>query len=165
VSGAIGKANLASIFAAAQPYAPTSGRAYDVENTELLASGSDIPQPGPGGPGQWSGDPYTETDYDAIIVMALAMLMAKTPDPSFYNQYIPQVVADTPGAVEVHSFAEGRDALAAGKKIHYVGAGGAIVLDQYHNSNGAFGIVGYAPDGSNPQLDVVSAADITKFHS
>ena len=165
VSGAIGKANLASIFAAAQPYAPTSGPAYDIENTELLASGSDIPQPGPGGPGQWSGDPYTETDYDAIIVMALAMLMAKTPDPAFYNQYIPQVVADTPGAVEVHSFAEGRDALAAGKKIHYVGAGGPIVLDQYHNSNGAFGIVGYAPDGTNPQLDVVSAADITKFHS
>jgi hypothetical protein len=56
-------------------------------------------------------------------------------------------------------------ALAAGKKIHYVGAGGPIVLDQYHNSNGAFGIVGYAPDGTNPQLDVVSAADITKFHS
>jgi ABC-type branched-subunit amino acid transport system substrate-binding protein len=165
VSGAIGKANLASIFAAAQPYAPTSGPAYDVENTELLASGSDIPQPGPGGPGQWSGDPYTETDYDAIIVMALAMVMAKTPDPSFYNQYIPQVVTDSQGAVEVHSFAEGRDALAAGKKIHYVGAGGPIVLDQYHNSNGAFGIVGYAPDGTNPQLDVVSAADITKFHS
>jgi branched-chain amino acid transport system substrate-binding protein len=165
VSGAIGKANLASIFAAAQPYAPSSGPAYDIENTELLASGSDIPQPGPGGPGQWTADPYTETDYDAIIVMALAMLMAKTPDPSFYNQYIPQVVADSPGATEVHSFKQGEDALAAGKKIRYVGAGGAIVLDRYHNSNGAFGIVGYAPDGTNPQLDVVSAADITKFHS
>jgi len=160
VSGAIGANNLATIFAGAQPYAPTSGAAYDVENTELLASGSDIPNPS-----QWSGDPYTETDYDAVIVMALAMVMANTPDPSFYNQYIPQVVANTPGATEVHSYQEGLDALKAGKKINYVGAGGAIVLDKYHNSNGAFEIVGYATDGTNPELSVVSAADIAKFHS
>jgi ABC-type branched-subunit amino acid transport system substrate-binding protein len=160
VGGAIGQDKLASIFAGAQPYAASTGPAYDIENTELLASGSDIPKPD-----QWSGDPYTETDYDAIIVMALAMLMANTPDPTFYNQYIPQVVADTPGATEVHSFAEGQDALKAGKKIRYVGAGGPIALDKYHNSNGAFAIVGYATDGSNPQLATVSAADIAKYHS
>jgi hypothetical protein len=71
---------------------------------------------------------------------------------------------DTPGATEVHSYQEGKDALAAGKKIRYVGAGGTISLDTYHNSNGAFALVGYAPDGTNPQLDVVSAADITKYH-
>jgi branched-chain amino acid transport system substrate-binding protein len=160
VGGAIGKANLARIFAAVQPYSPTTGPALDVFNAELNSSGSDIPNPS-----QWVGDPYTETDYDAIVVMALAMIIAKTPDPVFFNKDIPQVVADTPGATEVHSYAEGMAALAAGKKIHYVGAGGPIVLDQYHNSNGAFAVVGYAPDGSNPQLDVVSAADITKFHS
>lgn len=161
VGGAIGKDNLASIYAGAQPYAPTSGPAYDVENNELLASGSDIDNPS-----QWSGDPYTMTDYDAVIIMALAMIMAKTPDPSFYNQYIPQVVADSPGATEVHSYQEGKDALAAGKKIHYVGAGGAVVLDKWHNSNGAFEIVGYsAADASNPELSVISAADIAKFHS
>jgi branched-chain amino acid transport system substrate-binding protein len=160
VGGAIGKANLAKIFAAAQPYAPPGGPAVDVFNTELLASSSEIDKPA-----QWQGDPYTETDYDAIIVMALAMIMAKTPDPAFYNQYIPQVVADVPGAVEVHSFKEGMDALAAGKKIKYVGAGGPIALDRYHNSTGAFQLVGYAPDGSNPTLDIVSAADIAKFRT
>ena len=161
VGGAIGKDNLATIYAGAQPYAPTSGPAYDVENTELLASGSDIDNPT-----QWSGDPYTMTDYDAINIMALAMIMAKTPDPSFYNQYIPQVVADVSGATEVHSYQEGKDALAAGKKIHYVGAGGAVVFDKWHNSNGAFEIVGYsAADASNPELGVISAADIAKFHS
>ena len=166
VGGAIGKSNLATLYAAAQPYAPASGPAYDVENNELLALGNAIPQPGPGGPGQWSGDPYTETDYDAVVIMALAMIMAKTPDPAFFNQYIPDVVADTAGALEVHSYKEGKDALAAGKKIHYVGAGGPIALDKYHNSNGAFEIVGYsASDNSNPQLDVVSAADIAKFKS
>ena len=158
VGGAVGTANLAKIFAGAQPYAPSSGPAYDAENTELLASGSDIPNPS-----QWSGDPYTETDYDAMIIMALAMVMANTPDPSFFNQYILQVVA--PGGTEVHTFQEGRDAIKAGKKITYVGAGGPISMDKYHNSSGAFEIVGYAPDGTNPQLDVVSAADIAKYKS
>ena len=158
VAGAIGKDNLAKIYAAAQPYAPSQGPAWEVFNTELLASGSEIPQPD-----QWAQDPYTQTDYDAITMMALAMIMAKTPDPSFFNQYIAQVVADSPGATEVHSYQEGMQALAAGKKIHYVGAGGPIVLDKYHNSSGAFEIDGYAADGSNPQLDVVSAADIAKY--
>ncbi len=161
VGGAVGKDKLAAIYAGAQPYAPSSGPAFDAENTELLASGSEIDNPS-----QWSADPYTETDYDAVVIMALAMLMAKTPDPSFYNQYIPQVVADAPGAAEVHSYQEGKDALAAGKKIHYVGAGGAVALDKWHNSNGAFEIVGYsASDNSNPSLDVVSAADIARYHS
>ncbi len=159
VGGAVGKSNLAKIYAAAQPYAPSQGPAWDAYNTELLASGSDIPQPD-----QWSQDPYTETDYDAVVVMALAMLMAKTPDPAFYNKLIPDVTADKPGATEVHTFKEGMDALAAGKTIRYVGAGGPIVFDKYHNSSGAFELVGYAPDGSNPQLDVVSAADIAKYH-
>jgi ABC-type branched-subunit amino acid transport system substrate-binding protein len=160
VGGAIGNANLTRIFAAAQPYAPSQGPAWQVFNTALLASGSDVPQPD-----QWSQDPYTETYYDAIVMMALAMIMAKTPDPSFYNKYIPQVVADTPGALEVHSYQEGMNALAAGKTIRYVGAGGPIVLDQYHNSSGAFELVGYAANGSTPQLDTVSAADIAKLHA
>jgi branched-chain amino acid transport system substrate-binding protein len=158
VTGAIGKDNLTKIFAGAQPYAPSQGPAWDVYNTALLASSADVPQPS-----QWSQDPYTETDYDAIIIMALAMNMAKTPDPTFYNQYISQVVG--PGGVEVHSYKEGVDAIKAGKKITYVGAGGPISLDKYHNSSGAFELVGYAADGSNPHLDVVSAADIAKLRA
>jgi hypothetical protein len=97
--------------------------------------------------------------------MALAMLEAKTPDPSFYNAFIPAVVGNAPGATEVHSYKEGMDAIAAGKKINYVGAGGPIAFDQYHNSTGAFELVGYASNGSNPQLDIVSAADIAKLRS
>jgi branched-chain amino acid transport system substrate-binding protein len=160
VGNAIGKANLVRIFAAAQPYAPSQGPAWQIFNDALLASASDVPDPA-----QWSQDPYSETDYDAIVIMALAMLMAKTPDPTFYNRYIPQVVADTAGALEVHSYKEGMDALAAGKTIHYVGAGGPIVLDQYHNSSGAFELVGYATNGTNPQLDTVSAAEIARLHA
>jgi branched-chain amino acid transport system substrate-binding protein len=160
VSGAIGKANLTRIYAGAQPFAPSQGPAWQIFNTALLASGADVPQPD-----QWSQDPYSETDYDAIVMMALAMILAKTPDPSFYNNYIPQVVADSAGAVEVHSYKEGMDALVAGKTIRYVGAGGPIVLDQFHNASGAFELVGYAANGAPPQLDTVSAADIAKLHA
>ena len=160
VGGAIGKANLAKYFAGAQPYSASQGPAWQVYNTALLASGSAVPQPD-----QWSQDPYTETDYDAIVIMALAMLEAKTPDPSFYNAFIHAVVGNAAGATEVHSYKEGMDAIAAGKTINYVGAGGPIAFDQYHNSTGAFELVGYAANGSNPQLSVVSAADIAKLRS
>ena len=160
VGGAIGKANLAKYFAGAQPYSTSQGPAWQVYNTALLASGSAVPQPD-----QWSQDPYTETDYDAIVIMALAMLEAKTPDPSFYNAFIPAVVGNEAGATEVHSYKEGLDAIAAGKKINYVGAGGPVAFDQFHNSTGAFELVGYAVNGSNPQLDVVTAADIAKLRS
>ena len=160
VGGAIGKDNLAKYFVGAQPYSASQGPAWQVYNTALLASGATVPQPS-----QWSQDPYSETDYDSIVIMALAMLEAKTPDPSFYNAFIPAVVGNAPGATEVHSFKEGMDAIAAGHKINYVGAGGPIAFDQYQNSTGAFELVGYATNGSNPQVDVVTAEDIAKLRS
>src|SRR5665213_2422905 len=99
VGGAIGKDNLAKYFAGAQPYSASQGPAWQVYNTALLAAKSAVPQPD-----QWSQDPYTETDYDAIVMMALAMLEAKTPDPTFFNKFIPAVVGNAAGAPEVHSY-------------------------------------------------------------
>jgi hypothetical protein len=95
--------------------------------------------------------------------MALAMVMANTPDPAFYNKYITQVVTGGSGATEVHSYKEGIDALAAHKTIKYVGAGGPVIFDKYRNSTGAFELVGYATDGSYPHLDTVSATDVEKY--
>ncbi len=159
VGGAIGADNLVKIYAGAQPYSASQGPAWDVYNTALLASAAQVPQPD-----QWSVDSYSETDYDAVNITALAMVMAKTPDPVFFNQYIPKVVADVPGAVEVHSFKEGVAMLAQGKTIRYVGAGGPVVFNKYHNSTGAFAITGYLPGNQPaPQLDVVAAADIAKL--
>lgn len=160
VSGAIGASNLAKIYAGAQPYSASQGPAWEIFNKALMASSSQVPQPA-----QWAQDSYSQTHYDAVNLMSLAMIMANTPDPNFFNAYIPTVVATAPGAVEVHSYQEGRDALAAGKKITYVGAGGPIAFDRYHNSTGAFAIQGYAIDNSNPQLDIISVADIAKLHA
>ena len=52
-----------------------------------------------------------------------------------------KVASPSPGAVIVRSFAAGKQALAAGKKIQYVGAGVEITFDQYRNSPGQFEIV------------------------
>jgi hypothetical protein len=36
-------------------------------------------------------------------------------------------------------------------------------MDAYHNSSGAFELVGYTAGGDFPQVDTVSAADIAKY--
>ena len=78
------------------------------------------------------------TYYDAVNVMALAMLAAKSTSPAVFNKDVMTVTAPGPGKTVVTSFAAGKAALAAGKQIQYVGAGGPIVFDQWHNSTGAF---------------------------
>lgn len=154
VAGAVGKNALAKIFVAEQPYAPTSGPSWQEFNTSLLAS-KNVPNPS-----QWSTDSYTMTDYDAVVVMALASLRANSTDPSKYNQYIPTVTTAAPDAVVVHSFAEGAAALKAGKRIDFIGASGVIDFDQWHNSTGGFEIAGYQPNGSMQLVHAISASDL-----
>ena len=45
VGGAVGKSNLAQSYAAAQPYSPSQGPAWDVYNQALLAAKADVPDP------------------------------------------------------------------------------------------------------------------------
>ena len=92
--------------------------------------------------------------------MALAATAAKSTSPAVWNKFIPAVTTASPGAVVVHSYADGLAALKAGKKIDYVGATGIIVWNQYHNSTGGFEVTGYQPNGSPPLVDSISAADL-----
>ncbi len=55
--------------------------------------------------------------------------------------YIVKVTTPKSGAVIVHSFAAGKQALLAGKQIQYVGAVGPITFDRWRNSPGQFEIV------------------------
>ncbi len=139
VGGAIGKANLASYYAGAQPYAPTTGPSYQEWRKELAAVSKTVPQP----VSQWESDSYAMSYWDTVNLYALAALEAKTTNPTVFTPYIVRVVQPSPGAVVVHSFAAGKAALAAGKKIQYVGAVGDIVFDNYRNSLGEFEIVNY----------------------
>ena len=149
VAGAIGPQNMSQYFVALQPYAPATGSAYDAFNTALLASSTNVPQPD-----QWSTDSYSMSNYDAITIMALAMVAAKATDPVFYNPYIQKVTSAAAGATVVHTYAEGKSALEAGKTIQYVGAAGVVAFNQWHNSPGGYEVAGYQ---SNGQLNLVDA--------
>jgi ABC-type branched-subunit amino acid transport system substrate-binding protein len=154
VTGSIGAGAMAKYYEGMQPYAPPSGPAWQTYNKALLASASQVPKPG-----QWSTDPYSMTDYDAVNVMALAMLAAKSTSPAAFNKDVMTVTKPAPGKTVVTSFAAGKAALAAGKQIQYVGAGGPIVFDQWHNSTGAFEAAKQV-DGNPVLVGSVSAAQI-----
>jgi hypothetical protein len=59
----------------------------------------------------------------------------------------------------VDTFAAGKAALHAGHQIQYVGAGGPIVFNHWHNSTGAFEAAKYA-SGNITLVGSVSAAQI-----
>lgn len=158
VVGALGKADVAHYFTGTQPYAPPTGLAWSIFKTALLASGSSVPNPS-----QWSTDPYSMAAYDAVNIMALAMIAAKSTSPAVYNAFIDRVTAAGPGKVVVTSFAAGRRALDAGKSIQYVGATGATAFDQWHNSPGAFVATAYGSTASRSltkTLGEITAAQI-----
>ncbi len=160
VGAAIGNANLVKYYVGLQPFVAATGPSWQVFNTALLADSADIPQPS-----QWSSDAYSITDYDGINIMALAMLDAKSVVPVDYNNFIIDVTAPGAGKTDVTSFADGKAALASGKKIHYVGAGGAVNFNQYHNYGGDFSANGYDASGNQTTAGTVTAADIAKISS
>jgi len=146
VNGAIGTSNMGKYFEGMQPYAPPTGPAWQAYNKSLLASASQVPKPG-----QWSTDPYSMTYYDGVNVMALAMIAANSTSPAVFNNYISQVTEPASGKTIVYTFAAGKAALKAGKQIEYIGAGGPIVFNFWHNSTGAFEAARYV----NGQLHLV----------
>jgi len=152
---AIGKPALSKYFTGATPYAAASGPAWQVYNKYLVATAG-VTKPA----SQWTDDPYSMVDYDGLMVMALAANAAKSTNPAVWNAYIPAVTTASPGAVVVHSYADGVAALKAGKKIDYVGATGIIVWDKWHNSTGEFEVQGYQPNGSTPSVGLITAADL-----
>ena len=154
MAGAIGKSALSQYFVAEQPYAPPSGPGWQVFNKNLLASAT-VPKPA-----QWSSDSYTMTDYDSVVVMALAATAVNSTSPAVWNASIPAVTQPGPGKTVVTSFAAGKAALAAGKKIQYVGAAGVIDFNKWHNSGGSFEIGAYQPNGDLTPVSTITAAEL-----
>jgi branched-chain amino acid transport system substrate-binding protein len=148
----IGKPALTKYFVAESPYAPPSGPGWQVFNKDLQASSS-VPKPA-----QWSTDSYTMGYYDAVLLMALAATATKSTSPTVWNASIPAMT--TPGAVVVHTYAEGLAALNAGKKIDYVGATGVIAFNQWHNSGGGFEIGAYQSSGDLALVRSITAAQL-----
>jgi len=157
INKAIGGAAMAKYFTGMQPYAPPTGPAWQAYNNSLLASGSEVNKPS-----QWSTDPYSMTYYDGVVVMALAMIAANSTNPAAFNSYITQVTEPGPGKTVVYTYAAGKAALRAGKQIQYVGAGGPIAFNFWHNSTGAFEAAHYA-NGKIKLVGQVSAQQIAQL--
>lgn len=155
VAKAIGEANFAKYYVGAQPYLATSGPSFDAWKSAFTAVKSQEPKPAD----QWLNSSFAIAGYDGAIVMALAMDDAKSTDPKVFNADIPKVTTAAPGAVQVHSYAQGRQALAQGKRIQYVGATGVIAFDRYHNSPGGFEII----DSKFNFIKAYSAAQINSL--
>ncbi|MGI8448884.1 MAG: ABC transporter substrate-binding protein [Streptosporangiaceae bacterium] len=154
VNGAVGASAMAKYFEGMQPYAPSTGPAWQAYNRSLLASSAQVPKPS-----QWSSDPYSMTYYDGVNVMALAMIAAKSTSPAVFNRYVVKVTEPGSGKTVVNTFAAGKAALKAGHQIQYVGAGGPVVFNHWHNSTGAFEAAKYTK-GNLTLVGSVSAAQI-----
>jgi ABC-type branched-subunit amino acid transport system substrate-binding protein len=137
VSGAIGKATVQKYYVGAQPYAPTGGAPHKLWLAQLHAATSGVAKP----VSQWESDSYSEAAWDAVNIMGLAMEMSKSTNPTVFNTYITKVTNPGAGHVIVQDFAQGKQAILAGKPITYVGATGPITFDQYQNSPGGFEVI------------------------
>lgn len=101
--------------------------------------------------------------YDGINLMALAMTEAKSTSGPAYNGDIAKIAAGVPGAVTVDSYASGLAALKAGKQIHYVGVGGEIRFNAYHNSPGNYSASAFDSSGNPVLLGVISGATVQQL--
>jgi branched-chain amino acid transport system substrate-binding protein len=138
VIGGVGKAPFVKSIRAITPYVKLSGPGYGLFKRDLLALAGKVKDPG-----QYVGQPYAISDFDAVAITALAMTMAKSTSPTVYNADITKVTA--PGGTVVHTYADGLAAIKAGKKIQYVGASGPLIFDRYHSAGRAFSYDVYDP--------------------
>lgn len=155
VSRSIGPAVLAKSFVGVQPYAAPQGRAWEIFNEALMASAPAVPDPG-----QWSSDPYTISNYDAVTIAALAMVAAGTTDPAVFNPTIRTITTGGSSTVEVHSYAEGLAALQTGHTIQYVGPSGPLAFDKWQNAPGGFSIAAFDAGGQTTLIDSITAAAV-----
>jgi branched-chain amino acid transport system substrate-binding protein len=119
---------------------PQSGPGYDAFLKTIKRAPQNIPQRA-----QYFTDPYVQLNYDGIVMGALAMLEAKSTDPTKWAPLVPKIGNGSPGAVVVHSFAAGKQAIASGKAIHYEGAAGSLIFNRSNNVSTPF--AGYTWNG------------------
>jgi branched-chain amino acid transport system substrate-binding protein len=112
------------------------------------------------GAGAEPGHGFAISEYDAIIVGALAIEAAGDAAPEAVAKYI-KAVTNPPG-VKVYSYQEGINALREGKDIDFEGAASLVNFDDYGNV--------YPPvamymviDGDWQQIQVFAPEDLQAF--
>ena len=88
--------------------------------------------------GEISPKPYIDSFYDATIVLALAAEKAKSTEGAKIRDAIKDVTAEDGEKVGPGEFAKAKTAIAAGKKIDYIGASGPVKFDSHGDVGGTF---------------------------
>ena len=154
VQGAIGADDMSKFYSGVQILNPDSGPGYDAFAKAVVKIKIKDPS-------QFLHDPYTTTNYDGIVALALAMTASKSTDPTVFNDYFLKIVNGTTGATTVNTYADGVAALNAGKTVHFVGSAGSIHFDQYHNAALPFEVDTVKSDQSLVRQGIVPSADVT----
>jgi branched-chain amino acid transport system substrate-binding protein len=154
--GAIGDANFNTYFRAVVVGNPVANPAVPAFNAAVLAVQSKLAKP----VSQWENNSFSESGYDAVIVLALAMDAAKSTDGSVYNKDIMQVTAPGAGKQVVYTYAAGEAALAAGHQIQYIGASGPILFNAYHNSFGSQAVEEFPANAPAVVVGTISQAAV-----
>lgn len=99
-------------------------------------------------------------NYDAAIVAALAMDAAHSTDPTVYVSYIPKVTTPGSGVTVVTTYAQGVQALNAGKIIKYTGISSPMDFNSYHAITSDYQAVKTTADGSVQVLMTIPATEL-----
>jgi ABC-type branched-subunit amino acid transport system substrate-binding protein len=154
---ALGTTRFQQVVKTVAPYVDPNGAAYDLYKTTLLSLASQVKEPE-----QYALHSYSIADYDAVAIMALAMIEAKSIKPTDYRPFITKVTAGSPGATVVRTYADATRALSDGRTIQYVGASGVLAFDRYQSAARNFGVFQYgAADQTMHATAVIPGAAIT----
>jgi branched-chain amino acid transport system substrate-binding protein len=155
VAGAIGEEAMAEFYVGVLPYTPSEGEGWEAYNERLLTFGDVLDSPE-----QYSADSYAFAAYDGLVAAALAAEATGSLDGAEFNDAIIDVTSPGDGKTVVYTFADGKAALERGEDIQFVGAGGAITFDQWHNSAGGYEARAFESLGSTSQVVTFTADEI-----
>jgi branched-chain amino acid transport system substrate-binding protein len=131
-----------------------------VQNTLPAFSTFAAAMKGTGAPAATLGSGVISALYDGVNLMSLAMIEANSASGAVYNKDIIKITQHSPGAVVVHSFAAGAAALKAGHKIQYVGTGGNIQFNAFHNFVGSWGVERLTATGNPVQYSYIPGTEV-----
>jgi branched-chain amino acid transport system substrate-binding protein len=158
-AAAVGASAFSSNFHADNLVVLSSGPAYQAFSKALLSQQGKVP----GATGNFTtylSAPGGVHLYDGMNLAALAMIMAKSTNPSVYGPDIVKIGDGTPGATVCYSFAQCAPLVKAGKAVKYVGPGGPTSFDSFHDSTGIFQIDTYTPSGQVKTVGTISPAEL-----
>jgi neutral amino acid transport system substrate-binding protein len=158
---AVGAADFAANFHADNLVTATSGPAYDAFTQALLAVKGKVSTAQTGNFTTYFTAPGAVHLYDGMNLAALAMIAAGSTETAKWQPYLTSIGDGVPGAVVVNSFAEGVQALKAGKKIRYIGPGGPTSFDAFHSSPGIFQVDTYSASGVVQVSGNITAAQLS----